>query len=272
MMYRPLYRSELKRLAVLSLTAAIIMIIVFSQAPIAQDPGYHLFSDNKSCLGIPNFWNVISNIPFLFVGLAGIISVLRKKKTEGQLHTQEKGAWLVLFSGIFLTGFGSAWYHLDPNNDSLVWDRLPMSIGFMGLFAGVIAERISHQAYKLLLWPLVGIGVASVISWYASELRGVGDLRMYFIVQFLPLLTIPLMMAVYSPKYTHSIYVVFALILYGLAKSLEHFDADIYGMTGGIMSGHALKHLFAATGCYFLVIMIKMRQLIAQNEKIPGPA
>lgn len=271
-MYRPLCRSELKRLSVLSFTAAIVTIIVYSQAPIAQDLSYHLFSDTKSVFGIPNFWNVISNTPFFFVGLAGIYSVLNEKKTEGQLHSQEKSAWLLLFSGIFLTGFGSGWYHLNPDNNSLVWDRLPMSIAFMGLFAGIIAERISHQAYKLLLWPLVGIGVASVISWYTSELRGTGDLRMYVIVQFLPLLTIPLMMAVYSPKYTHSNYVVFALILYGLAKGLEHFDAEIFVMTGGIMGGHALKHLFAATGCYFLAVMIKIRRILGENEKIPGRA
>ena len=84
-MYRPLCRSELKRLSVLSFTAAIVTIIVYSQAPIAQDLSYHLFSDTKSVFGIPNFWNVISNTPFFFVGLAGIYSVLNEKKTEGQL-------------------------------------------------------------------------------------------------------------------------------------------------------------------------------------------
>ena len=136
-----------------------------------------------------------------------------------------------------------------------------MSIGFMGLFAGVIAERISHQAYKLLLWPLVGIGVASVISWYASELRGTGDLRLYMIVQFFPILTIPLMMAVYSPKYSHSNYVLFALGLYFIAKVCEHFDQDIFQITGGAMSGHAMKHIFAALGCYYLVVMVKIRRL-----------
>ena len=260
-MYIPLTRPELKRLAVLSLTAAVTVLVVFSQAPVPQDVGYHNFVDQKMVLGIANFWNVVSNIPFLFVGLYGIGSVIQIYRRSERPGNHETAAWLVLFTGVFFTGFGSGWYHLHPNNETLVWDRLPMSIGFMGLFAGVIAERISHQAYKLLLWPLVGIGVASVISWYASELRGTGDLRLYMIVQFFPILTIPLMMAVYSPKYSHSNYVLFALGLYFIAKVCEHFDQDIFQMTGGAMSGHAMKHIFAALGCYYLVVMVKIRRL-----------
>lgn len=44
-------------------------------------------------------------------------------------------ALAVLFAGVLLTSAGSTWYHLAPTNDSLVWDRLPMTLGFMGLFA-----------------------------------------------------------------------------------------------------------------------------------------
>lgn len=259
-MYVPLTRSELKRLTALSFAAAVTVLVVFSQAPMPQDVGYHDFIDQKTILGIKNFWNVVSNILFLFVGLYGIWSVIEIFRRSEHPGHHETAAWLVLFTGVFFTGFGSGWYHLNPSNDTLVWDRLPMSIGFMGLFAGVIAERISHQAYKLLLWPLVGIGVASVISWYASELRGNGDLRLYVIVQFFPILTIPLMMAIYSPKYSHSNYVLLALGLYFIAKVCEHYDQDIYQMTGGMMSGHALKHVFAALGCYYLVVMVKIRR------------
>ncbi len=260
-MYVPLTRSELKRLAVLSLTAAITVMVVFTQAPIPQDVSYHNFADQSTVFGIPNFWNVASNIPFIFVGLFGLMSVVQIYRSSTNPRHHETAAWLVLFTGVLLTGFGSGWYHLHPNNETLLWDRIPMSVGFMGLFAGVIAERISQQAYKLLLWPLVGVGVASVISWYASELRGFGDLRLYVIVQFFPILTIPLMMAVYSPKYSHSNYVLLALGMYGVAKGAEHLDHDVFQMTGGIMSGHALKHVFAATGCYFLVIMVRIRKL-----------
>ena len=40
--------------------------------PIAQDPTYHQFADQRTLLGIPNFWNVVSNLPFVLVGAMGL--------------------------------------------------------------------------------------------------------------------------------------------------------------------------------------------------------
>jgi len=40
--------------------------------PIAQDPSYHQFADQRTLLGIPNFWNVVSNLPFVLVGTMGL--------------------------------------------------------------------------------------------------------------------------------------------------------------------------------------------------------
>ncbi|HET6346844.1 MAG TPA: alkaline phytoceramidase, partial [Myxococcota bacterium] len=173
--------------------------------------------------------------------------------------TGEQAAWLFLFLGITLTAFGSSWYHLAPSNATLVWDRLPMTLGFMGFFAGVIGERISQRAYRLLLWPLVGVGVASVLYWYASEIQGRGDLRLYALVQFFPLLLIPLIMAFYRPRYSHGGLLFAALGLYAAAKAFEHWDRPIFEATGGIVGGHALKHLAAAVACWVLVRMFSVR-------------
>jgi hypothetical protein len=35
--------------------------------------------------------------------------------------------WSIFFVGITATAFGSAYYHLKPNDARLVWDRLPVS-------------------------------------------------------------------------------------------------------------------------------------------------
>ncbi len=70
-------------------------------------------------------------------------------------------------------------YHLAPDNNRLVWDRLPMTVAFMGFFASMIGERISVQAGTWLLWPLVWLGFASVLNWHAGERRNAGDLRLY---------------------------------------------------------------------------------------------
>ena len=101
--------------------------------PISQDQNYHDFADQRTILGIPHFWNVVSNLPFIAVGVAGI------------RHAHRDPAIFVLFLGILLTGFGSSYYHLDPNDHTLFWDRLPMSISFMAILAMAVEERLDFE-------------------------------------------------------------------------------------------------------------------------------
>jgi GNAT superfamily N-acetyltransferase len=248
------------RLAVLLTVTAVAAAVVLRMDPIPQDPTYHRFADTRPWLGIPNFQNVASNLPFLVVGLLGLARLQRRlAELDGLIDVREKAAWLLLFAGVTLTAFGSAYYHLAPSNVTLVWDRLPMTLGFMGFFAGVIGERVSQKAYRLLLWPLVGLGVASVLVWYAGEARGAGDLRLYGLVQFSPLLLIPLIMALYRPRYSHGSLIFGALGCYAAAKLFELWDRQIYDATSSLVGGHALKHLAAAAGCWVLLRMFSLR-------------
>ena len=255
--------SRTARLAVLLTVTAVAAAVVLRMDPIPQDPAYHQFADTRPWMGVPNFQNVASNLPFLIVGLIGLTRLRRRRSVPheetGEIAAGEQAAWTFLFLGITLTAFGSSWYHLAPSNATLVWDRLPMTLGFMGFFAGVIGERISRRAYRLLLWPLAGVGVASVLYWYATETRGHGDLRLYALVQFFPLLLIPLIMALYRPRYTHGRLLFAALGWYLAAKAFEHWDRPVFDATGGIVAGHALKHLAAAVGCWVLVRMFSVR-------------
>ncbi len=79
-------------------------------------------------------------------------------------------------------------------------------------------------------------------------------------MQFFPLLMIPLVMALYRPRYSHGRYIFFAIGWYALAKALEHFDGQVYAATGALAAGHALKHLAAAAGCWVLVRMFTVRE------------
>src|SRR5262249_21220123 len=170
---------------------------VFFLPPIPQDPTYHVFADDRTMLGVPNFLNVASNLPFLVVGVFGLRLLLRREAVGPQgpiLERAERWPLLVLFAGVLLTAFGSAYYHLAPDNHRLVWDRLPMTLAFMGLFASMIGERVGVRAGMWLLWPLLWLGFASVFNWQMGEQRQAGDLRLYGFVQFYPLVTIPLMM------------------------------------------------------------------------------
>lgn len=240
--------------------AAIIAVALLP--PIPQDPAYHDFADRRRFLGIPNALNVLSNMPFVLVGALGGTFLLRQGRPRPDrplTESWERSAFGILFAGIGLTGFGSAYYHLAPGNVTLFWDRLPLTIVFMSLFAVVIAERIGLAAGRRLLPVLLLVGVGSVLYWLLGELSGAGDLRPYLLVQFFPLVAIPLLLLFFPPRYTRGADLVWALGWYALAKLFELLDARIFAV-GGIVSGHTLKHLAAAVAMYWILRMVERRR------------
>lgn len=226
----------------LASVAAIIAVFMFV-APIPQDLAYHNFSDTRMLFGIDNFWNVSSNLPFLLVGVAGLYYIHRHR--DAVCVSGLETAYRVFFIGILLTAFGSGYYHLAPGNDALVWDRLPMTIGFAGLFSIIVGEFVSVQTARRLLLPLLVVGLASVEYWAWTEARGAGDLRPYAIVQFLPMLLIPVILLSYRPVTGTARYFWWMFAFYFAAKLFEQFDAAIFAV-GHLISGHSLKHIAAA--------------------------
>ena len=235
-------------------------VLIFVE-PVPQWPEYHDFADDRDFFGIPNAHNVISNIGFFIIGTWGSLFVLSR---SGKAADRRLGvAYLVFFVGVLLTALGSAYYHYQPDNQTLVWDRLPMTVAFMGLFAAVVGELISPRAATWLLLPLLAAGVSSVGWWAWTESAGAGDLRFYGLVQFLPFVLIPLMLVMYpAPRHFVSFMVGLAL-LYGLSKLFELFDHQIYEALGGTVSGHALKHLFGAAATACVLVMLYRRWIQA---------
>ena len=129
-----------------------------------------------------------------------------------------------------MTGFGSFYYHLDPNDRTLFWDRLPMAIGFMAILAIVIEERLDARAGAILLWPLIAIGIGSLLLW-----RWNGDLRLYGWVQFFPCVAPLLMFFSFRRDTRHTDWII-AAALYALAKLFEFYDGTIYS-AGAILVG-----------------------------------
>ncbi|MBV8934884.1 MAG: ceramidase domain-containing protein [Alphaproteobacteria bacterium] len=215
---------------------------------IPQDQGYHQFADERTVFGIPNFWNVVSNLPFLAVGAAG----LRRFRDDP--------ATIVFFLGVFLTGIGSSYYHWNPNDDTLFWDRLPMTLSFAAILALAVAERISATAGAIVLWPALVIGVFSLLLW-----RWTDDLRLYFWVQFFPAIAVIVLFLLYPPKYTGTRYWIAAAALYALAKIFEFTDEPIYS-AGNLLSGHTLKHFAAAGACFAILRYFQTRRPVLQSR------
>jgi hypothetical protein len=212
--------------------------------PLLQNQDYHQFADQRTIFGIPNFWNVISNLPFIAVGVVGLLRFRRDP------------IMFVLFLGIFLTGFGSSYYHLNPNDTTLFWDRLPMTLCFAAILAAVVEERVDDRAGRVLLRPLLAIGIFSLLLW-----RWTDDLRLYAWAQFFPFFAVVAILQLFPAKYTGAFYWIVAVALYALAKLFEYYDEAIYSL-GSILSGHTLKHLAAAAGAFAILMLFQNRRKI----------
>jgi uncharacterized membrane protein YidH (DUF202 family) len=240
-----------------ALAAILLLPLLYLQllrGPIPQDPAYHFLADARTCLGVSNFGNVVSNLAFLLVGAAAWLWCRK------HLHSGARLSWTVFFIGVALVFCGSSYYHWSPNDDTLVWDRLPMTVAFMGLFAALVSEHLGPQFERPVLIPALVLGAASVFWW-----RHTGDLRVYVWVQAAPLLAIPFVLAMFPARYTQRVYLLYGLGFYALAKVAELYDEKLYTLTSSLISGHTLKHLLAALAPLMLLVMLQRRQAAASN-------
>jgi len=226
-----------------------------------QPLSYHAFADCRTFWAIPNFFNVISNLPFLAGGALGLHLIWKGRARF--IDSREQLPYLVFFLGALLTCFGSAYYHSAPDNVRLVWDRLPMTLGFAGLVAAALAERVDLRLGLRSLWPLLLLGVVTVIYWYATERAGAGNLIPYAAYQAWSILIIVLLLLAWpARRYSHGGLLAWAAVWYGLAKVFETFDLQIFRLLGGALSGHTIKHVLAAFAVFAIVRQLQEREVL----------
>ena len=224
---------------------------------IPQDENYHNFADKRMMLGIPNTFDVMSNVLFFVAGIYGIY-VLMWHSSRDEYVTP----WWIMFISSSMIAVGSAYYHWHPTTRTLFWDRLPMTISFMSIVDIIIGERINSNIAKILYLPLLLTGIGSVVWWAITEYFNMGDLRLYALVQFTPVILTPLLLILYRSKYTHDSYMMITVFCYLLAKVCEIYDWEIFFQTNNIISGHTLKHLIAGLGLFSLPYMLQHRKFI----------
>ena len=247
-----------RRILVLAIMFAAALAAVLLVDPIAQETAYHRFADQRAAFGVPNFADVVSGFAFALVGALGLWTVLGPPRRPIFAEPGDAWPYALFFTGIALVSLGSAWYHLAPDNGRLFWDRLPMTIAFMSLFAAFVADRIDRRAGIVWLLPLLLIaGAASVIYWDWTEAQGRGDLRFYAMVQFFPLAALPVICLMFpKARYTGGGYLVWVIAWYAVAKLCELFDSEIFALFGDAISGHSLKHLASALAVCTIVRML----------------
>jgi hypothetical protein len=231
-----------KRSVVLAMVSVVaIVFFLWLVPPLHQNQSYHAFADQRMIFGVRNFWDVVSNLPFAIVGLMGLFAF-------------RDFASRIIFLGIFFTAFGSAYYHLSPDNPRLFWDRLPMTVVFMSLFALAVNHPRTRSAYRgprikqrSLVIPLVLVGVASIVWWKLTD-----NLWPYALVQFGPMIPLIVIAVRREPGLRP------VLIFYGLSKITEFFDKQIYAVSP--LSGHTLKHLLAGVATWYIYRWIQSSQ------------
>jgi len=220
---------------------AVIALIVAACAMLPvmlQDPSYHGFADQRQWLGIPNAADVLSNLAFALVGVMGIARLASRGRPRFSPAT-ESGLWCIAV-GIVATAVGSTWYHLDPSNASLFWDRLPMTLVLAGVLGAALAQRIPGHPGRWGLPLFVALGIASVLYWKVT-----GNLSLYVMLQSGGIVTL-LVLIVATRSAGDPIPWAWVLAWYALAKVAEAADLRIWDATDGMIAGHALKHLLAA--------------------------
>jgi hypothetical protein len=240
------------------LSFILIIVFWFAYGPMAQNENYHKFADCRHMMGVPYAFDVLSNLPFLFVGIIGLYFLLKNKENFKETFYM----YLVFFVFVFLVGIGSGYYHLAPDSKTLVWDRLPMSVAFMAMFTFVLSEYIDVTIAKKLFLPLLVCGVGSVVYWAYFN-----DLRPYAIVQFFPLIILPVILWKYKNEYSKWLW--WALAFYVLAKVFETYDKQIFNLTGEMASGHSIKHVSSAVAT--LMIFFKIRQVPPTKRNLEEP-
>lgn len=238
---------------ILSALITLALLAALLAPPIPQDPAYYRFADDTAHLGIPNFWNVATNLPFLLVGFLGLRFLHGPEGTDAA--TELRPVHTAFFVGSVLIGLGSGYFHWHPDGDTLLWDRLPMTVSFMAFVCAVVADTVSPEPGRRLFWPLLAVGVLSVLYWYGTEQAGRGDLRAYALVQFLPMIVLPLLLC-FPPAGRAPMGYWVVLGFYAAAKVAEFLDVWLYEALGGF-SGHSVKHLLAGAGAYGYLAVLR---------------
>jgi hypothetical protein len=252
-----------QRLAWVWLLTIATLAAVAVLPPLAQPQEYHRFADRRAVLGIANFFDTVSSVALLIVGAWGLIFVWQDRKSRHPAafaEPSERRFYAVLFGAVALAGFGSAYYHLAPDNERLAWDRLPIAVSFASLFAATIAERVSMTVGLRLLPALLALGAGSVLYWRWTELYATENLWPYVAVQFYSAAAIVLIVVLFPSRYTRGSNVPGAIGIYALAKIAEALDQEIYAL-GNIVSGHTLKHVTAAIAIYWILRMLQKRRV-----------
>ncbi|HSC96170.1 MAG TPA: hypothetical protein VLC73_14475 [Burkholderiales bacterium] len=255
--------ARVRRQVWLMLGAAIALygLLRLVLGPLPQDPAYHALADTRTGPGnLPRAGDVLINLAILAAGLFGL--ALRNRMN---VAPEERTAADVLIAAAILTAFGSSYYHLVPANATLIWDRLGIAVVLTSLLVVVMADRVHPLFAREALWPFTGLGIASVLLWGASEAMGQEDLLLYLVVRVGAGAAIAFLVIFRPARHTGTIWLVAAMLCEVAMAILERLDHEVFRLTGGLASGHNLKHVLAGIALAFVFWWLRTREMLTRR-------
>ena len=247
-----------------TLLAAFTLLALFAMAcPAFDGPAVvSVFADDRGWHSLPNAMDVLSNLPFLAIGLLGLrwlrwldqpeLSAAETAASAGdgldsgvsqRLGNSLDCAW-IFFAGLIACAVASMVYHLQPDMLRLAADRAGMAIAFAGLIGLAVCDRVSQRAGWVAAWLTLVGGLLAVAVWFET-----GNVTPWATVQFGGMaLVLVLALIRPLPEGTGGVGLKLGWVIffYALAKLFELSDQAVYEATHHIVSGHSVKHLTAA--------------------------
>ncbi len=231
----------------------ILLILAIFLPSIQQDQNYHNFADQRALFGVNNAFDTLSNLAFIIVGILGLFNFYNNKFIK--ISNSFSVILNLFFISIILTGLGSGYYHLSPNDFTLVFDRLALTLVFTFILAMLANVRISERSGFHTLAELIILAPLTVLIWNYN-----GNLTPYAVLQFGGIIIIVLTLLLTKPQKQSPCFASL-IILYGFAKLAEFYDVEIFKLSQNLISGHTLKHLIGAIAVLIFISPLKVKKI-----------
>jgi hypothetical protein len=241
--------------------AALAWLALAAWGPaVAQPAAYHAFADQRTLWHVPFAMDVLSNIAFALAGIGGIRSL--RRLPPRRLTNMQRAMAMLFFTGLLLTAAGSAWYHAQPTDSTLAVDRSGMAVAFAGILGFATANHVSERAAAAAGPTLLLFG-----AWAANAWTDTGNVTPWVALQAGGMVLIVWLALLRRRRGAPDVRWSLVILAYAAAKALELEDDQIYHLTGGLVAGHALKHIAAALAAG--PVIVALRALLRDRQNRP---
>lgn len=252
----------LRREAALALAVLLLGVLALAGPALPQPAHYHDFADQRAWGALPHALDVLSNAPFALWGVAGLLALARALWLRA-VDGVQTGLAALFFAGLIVTAGVSSYYHWQPDDAGLVWDRAGMVLAFAGLLGLAALQAVSPRAGVALAAAVLLLGLASVRVWALS-----GNLLPWALLQGGGMVFILVAAWLRPVRPAPDLPIRWALViaLYALAKGLELADQPVFELTGQLVSGHSLKHVVASFSAWLVLLAVNAAVAVARQR------